>query len=261
MDNPIDIWNRIAGWWDKQVGEGNDFQKQLINPTTLALLDVKPGQRILEIACGNGNFSRILGSVGASVVAVDGSSVFLDLARQRTGSGQGKIDYRQLDVCDERQVRSLGSAEFDSAVCNMAMMDIETIDPLLRALPAVLKPGAPFVFSVCHPCFNSSDVRMTAELVNEDGKLEQRFGISVTRYLKPFVNLSSGILNQPEPHPLFHRPISVILRSCFSAGWIVDGFEEPAFSGSEGGNTFSWKKRPDLSPAMVVRIRQSPAGA
>ena len=52
------IWERIAPWWDQQLGEGNDFQKTLIMPATDRLLDPRPGQVILDVACGNGNYSR-----------------------------------------------------------------------------------------------------------------------------------------------------------------------------------------------------------
>ncbi len=36
------------------MGEGNDFVEVLIWPATLRLLALQPGQRILDIACGNG---------------------------------------------------------------------------------------------------------------------------------------------------------------------------------------------------------------
>jgi len=40
--------------------ESNQFHRELIRPYTEKLLDIKEGQTILDIACGNGNFSRRL---------------------------------------------------------------------------------------------------------------------------------------------------------------------------------------------------------
>ena len=72
----------------------------------------------------------------------------------------------------------------------------------------------------------------------------------------PAAGLSCGIINQPEPHYLFHRPMHVLLGSCFAAGFVVDGMEEPAFPpGMNAKSAFSWAKRPQIPPAMVVRVR------
>jgi len=251
------IWDRIAGWWDESIAEGNEFQRELIMPATDRLLALKPGEFVLDIACGNGNYSRRLGRAGAKVVAFDGSATFVERATRRT-TADGDIEFRLIDATDESSLRSLGEAQFDAAVCSMALMDLPTLAPLLRSLPLLLKPAGRFVFSVPHPCFNSSQLRMTAELVEEQGKLSQIYGVHVSDYLRPTTQLSSGIINQPEPHYLFHRPIGVLFAECFAAGFVVDALEEPAFApGINAKNPFSWAKRPGIPPAMVVRVRSS----
>ncbi len=48
-------WEAIAGDFDARVGDdGNSFHRNLIRPATLRLLDPVPGERILDVACGNG---------------------------------------------------------------------------------------------------------------------------------------------------------------------------------------------------------------
>jgi 2-polyprenyl-3-methyl-5-hydroxy-6-metoxy-1,4-benzoquinol methylase len=250
------IWNRIAGWWDQQIGDGNQFQELLIEPATDILLNPQAGQTILDIACGNGQYSRKLGRRGIRVLACDGSEAFVQLAKVRTTPADGEIKYRVIDATNESALLSLGTSHFDSAVCNMAMMDLPTIDPLLRAVKQLLKPSSPFVFSLPHPCFNSNRSRMVAELINEDGKLEQIYGVRITEYIEPTVDRSAGILHQPEPHYIFHRPISVVLESCFNAGFILDGMKEPTYPiGAGAKNAFSWSKRRSIPPAIVFRVR------
>lgn len=252
------IWERIAGWWDQAIGEGNEFQRELVMPATDRLLVIRPGEAVLDIACGNGNYARRLARAGARVVAFDGSETFIARARQYPHpiEGGGSVEYLVRDATQEADLLSLGEHRFDDAVCSMAMMDLPTIDPLLRSLPRLLKPGGRFVFSVPHPCFNLPASRLTAELVNIDGKLAQVFGVHVTGYLNQSIELSSGIINQPEPHYIFHRPLSALLGACFAAGLVVDGLEEPAFPpGGNGKNAFSWAKRPDIPPVVVVRVR------
>ncbi len=229
------IWERIADFWDDHLGEGNDFQKQLIMPATDRLLEPKPGQTILDIACGNGNYARRLAELGANVVACDLSERFLQRAKAKPGAANAAIEYRRIDATDAEQLLTLEKNRFDSAVCSMALMDMPTVDPLLQTLPKLLKPGGRFVFSVPHPCFNSSGTRMTAELVNESGHMEQTFGIAVRDYLQTRPDLSSGILHQPEPHFCFHRPISMLLQSCFDSGFNVDGGESGAAGAKDHG--------------------------
>ena len=255
-DETRQVWERIAGWWDNEIGEGNEFQRQLIMPATDRLLRPAAGEMILDAACGNGNYARRLARAGAQVVAFDGSPTFIERARARTCVADGNVQYLVFDATDEAAMTALGAGRFDAAVCSMAMMDLPTISPLLRAMRILLKPAGRFVFSVPHPCFNSSRLRMTAELVEEQGKLSQLFGIQVSDYLQPTAELSTGIINQPEPHTLFHRPIHLLLGECFDAGFMVDGIEEPSFPpGTNARNVFSWAKRPHIPPAMVIRLR------
>ena len=84
-----DVWERLGQWWDQAIGEGNDFQKTLIIPATDQLLEPRRDQLILDVACGNGNYSRRLAELGARVVACDFSQSILDLARAKASAGAG----------------------------------------------------------------------------------------------------------------------------------------------------------------------------
>src|SRR5919202_4942025 len=96
-----EIWDSKARFWDERMGEGNPFQRVLVGPASERLLQVQPGQVILEVACGNGVFSRRLASLGAQVVATDFSAEFLELAKARTTEHPERITYRLVDATDE----------------------------------------------------------------------------------------------------------------------------------------------------------------
>jgi SAM-dependent methyltransferase len=114
-----DIWDQNARWWDARMGEGNDWHRLLIAPAVEKLLGVKLGDRVLELACGNGQFARRLASLGARVVACDSSATFLDCARLRTNEDAERIEYRLIDLTGEEHLAALGTDKFDAAVCNM----------------------------------------------------------------------------------------------------------------------------------------------
>jgi SAM-dependent methyltransferase len=255
---PIDVakeaheaWEKNAAWWDEHIGaDGNAFHRELIGPAQLRLLGVQPGERVLDIACGNGQFSREIARIGADVVAFDFSATFIERAKQHSETESiTNIDYRVLDATDETQLGSLGDRDFDAAVCTMALMDIPLIDPLLTVLPALLKPSGRFVFSVQHPCFNSNGI----ELV--EGTDETRPGVLVHEYLDLPPGTGIGIDGQPEPHMYFHRPLHELLGACFQAGFAMDGIEEPAFgpeAKSERG--LGWRNYSQIPPVLAVRM-------
>lgn len=260
--DPLSIWSRNAAYWDEFLGEGNEFQRQLIMPATDRLIEIQPGMKVLDVACGNGNYARRLAASGATVVAFDGAAPFIERAKERTAQAGLTIDYHVIDATDESAMLSLGVGSFDAAVCSMALMDFDPITPAFRAIRQLLKPTGHFVFSLPHPCFASNNPVKTAELVETRGHLVHAYGVKVTRYRTEFQELSPGLLHQPEPHPLFHRPLASIFTQAFESGFVMDGFEEPAFpSNVRVKNVFTWAKRPEIPPAVVVRLRSlsSPA--
>jgi len=250
------IWDANATWWDDRIGDGNVFQDLLIEPPTERLLDVRPDDRILDVACGAGRFTRRIASLGARVVAFDGSTAFVARARERTPA-DAPIEYCVLDAANDEQMRSLGVGGFDKAVCTMALMDMPEIGPLFRGLARVLRPGGAFVFSVLHPCFHSPPMQRFAEIYDEaDGRSGARAGIKVSSYLSPSARKTEGILGQPEPQFVFHRPLSLLLQPGFDAGFAVDAFAEPRLPFDETRKPgLSWADMTDVPPILVVRMK------
>ncbi len=188
-------WSLNAGFWDDYMGEhSNDFHNLLVRPAMDRLLAVEAGDEVLDIACGNGNFSRYLAGLGARVTAIDGSAGMIEKARNRseghgTGASEnetaGEIDYRVIDVTDTKELEGLGTNSFDAAVSNMAVMDMAEVGPMFTAVHGLLKPAGVFVFSLTHPCFQAPYAVRYAEQVDQDGRMIQKVGIKIDRYLTP----------------------------------------------------------------------------
>jgi len=88
-------WNEKAALWDETIGaDGNEFHRLLIVPTVTNLLAMQPGERLFDVACGNGQFSRQMAAAGVTVVAVDSSSVFLERAQAHTQNAGTEIAQR-----------------------------------------------------------------------------------------------------------------------------------------------------------------------
>ncbi len=162
-----------------------------------------------------------------------------------------------VDATDEGALLALGEGAYDAAVCTMALMDMVEIEPLLRALVRLLRPGARFVFSVMHPCFNNpAGDRHLAEERDCDGELVTRYSIAIEHYIRPSVARGLGMIGQPQPHYYFHRPLSLLLGGCFAVGMVLDGLEEPTFPESSAPRrTFSWENYREIPPVLIARLR------
>jgi len=250
-----DIWDQNARWWDGRMGEGNDWHRLLIAPAVEKLLGIHAGERVLELACGNGQFARRLASMGARVVACDSSAAFLDCARSRTTEHSESIEYRLIDLTDEESLAALGTGEFDAAVCNMALMDIASITSLLLAVRRALKAGGHFVFSVPHPCFNTNGTTLLVERDDYQGDGSVTFSVRVTKYRGLSPEKGFGIVGQPQPHYYFHRPLHSLLGACFKAGMMLDGLEEPAFTASSSTIAPRWDNCDEIPPVLAARLR------
>lgn len=254
-------WDANAAFWDERMGDGNSFQRMLVGPATERLLSLRPGERVLEIACGNGVMARRLAHLGARVVATDVSAQMIERARARSaelGEAGQRIEYRVVDAADESALLALGDGGFDAVVCNMALMDMPAIEPLMRAARRLLRPGTEsrFVFSLMHPCFNSGHVRLSIEEDDFGGEIHTVYAVKIARYLEPATQRGLAIIGQPEAQRYFHRPLSLLLGKAFAAGFMVDGLEEPAFTEPEpGARPMGWSHFTDMPPVLVARLR------
>jgi 2-polyprenyl-3-methyl-5-hydroxy-6-metoxy-1,4-benzoquinol methylase len=252
----LEIWNANAAWWDDRIGEGNEFQTHLIEPATERLLEISGGDLILDVACGAGRFARRMADLGGRVIGIDQSSEFIERARARRAKESG-IEYHIADAAKIDSLLSFGIRRFDKAVCTMALMDMPQIQPLLQALKQMLKPAGSFVFSVMHPCFHTPAIQRFTEMYEEEsGRHTVRSGVKVCSYLTPFARKTEGIVGQPRPQLYFHRPLHVLLQSCFDAGFVVDRLEEPALPQPEKQKAgLRWSEMTEIPPILVVRAR------
>lgn len=253
-----EAWNQNAAFWDERMGEGNDFVEKLVWPATERLLALRPGERVLDVACGNGLTSRRLAVRQAEVVAFDFADEMIARARGRTTEHAERITYLVLDATDESALLSLGEGRFDAALCSMALFDMAEISPLMHGLARLLRQGGRFVFSVTHPCFNHAKMAHVAEMEDREGEIVTLYSVKVYGYRLPTVAHGVAMAGQPKPQLYFDRPLHILFGAAFGAGFVLDGLEEPAFPPDHqpGRHPLGWSGRfSEIPPVLVARMR------
>jgi len=105
-----------------------------LGASILARLDPKPGERILDLGCGDGVLTAQISAAGALVTAVDGSPDMVKAAAAR-GVEARLVDARHLPF---RQ-------EFDAVFSNAVLHWIPEADRVIAGIAGALRPGGRFV--------------------------------------------------------------------------------------------------------------------
>ena len=120
--------------WDPATYARNARFVSDLGAPVVALLAPKPGERILDLGCGDGVLTKTLVDLGCDVVAVDSSAPQVEAART-LGLDAHVMDAAALPFVNE----------FDAVFSNAVLHWIRQPDPLIAAVHRALRPGGRFV--------------------------------------------------------------------------------------------------------------------
>lgn len=230
-------WNHVASWYDDLLEDRvSDHHEQIILPGTQRLLAVKAGDRVLDVACGQGILARRLAAVGADVTGVDAAPKLVERASQ-LGAGR-------YVVGDARSLPALKLGLFDAASCVMAIMNIEPISSVFAGVAGLLKPGGRFVLVLLHPAFRSPGQTAWGWDVPKDsapakGPRGDRPPASIAKqyrrvdgYLSPGAKeivMNPGAVSSGKEKIVtmtYHRPVQAYINALAAAGLYTNALEE-----------------------------------
>jgi trans-aconitate methyltransferase len=120
--------------WDPAGYERNARFVSDFGVPVLELLAPQPGERILDLGCGDGALTERIAATGARVTGVDGSEEFIEAARAR-GLDAHVMDGQQLTY----------HAAFDAVFSNAALHWMHDADAVLAGVHRALVPGGRFI--------------------------------------------------------------------------------------------------------------------
>ena len=210
-------WNKVAGWYDKLVGErGSDYHEKVLLPGALRMLAPQKGEKVLDVGCGQGGFSRELARSGADVTGLDSSEKLIKTAKSRSAN----IKYFTADASN---LRILQSGSFDAASCIMAIQNMEPLDKVIGEMARILKNDGRLLLVMSHPCFRIA--RQSGWGIDEKRKLQYRRVDSYMTAQKIPIQMHPG--SAPGLHTwTFHRPLTEYFKQLNARDLVVTRFEE-----------------------------------
>lgn len=141
-------WGKVAQWYDDYLENTEDsYQRQVILPNLLRLLAPKRGDRVLDVACGQGFFTRAFAQAGAHVEGADISKELIARARELSPKN---IPFH---VAPAHQLSFAKDASFDAATIVLAIQNIENITEVFAEVHRILKSGGRLFLAMVHPAF------------------------------------------------------------------------------------------------------------
>lgn len=211
-------WEGASKWYSKITGDkGHYYHDHLVLPGVLKMLDLKPGDKLLDLACGNGVLAKRI-SNGVDYTGFDISRSLIEDARQSVN--KKNFNFFVGDVTEPLQPNI---KEYSHATVILAIQNIKNPVKVFENASRHLVKGGRLVIVMNHPMFRIP--RQTMWETDVNNKIQYR---RVNRYLSPLeipINIHPGQTNSPITWD-FHFPLSTYSKWLNESGFSIDLIEE-----------------------------------
>jgi ubiquinone/menaquinone biosynthesis C-methylase UbiE len=209
-------WGKVADWYDDLVLSENSYQKTVILPGVLRLLGEIKGEKILDVACGQGFFAAEFSSKDALVSGVDISPELIKKA-------QSNAPKAKFYVAQSHELLEVVSPSFDKATLILAAQNIEKIDETYKSVWKLLKPKGKFVVVLNHPAFRIP--KHSSWIFDEKAGVQSRKIDAYMREIRQEILMHPGDRNS-KTTVSFHRPLQYFFKLATNNNFSVLRLEE-----------------------------------
>jgi ubiquinone/menaquinone biosynthesis C-methylase UbiE len=253
-------WNKVADWYDELLKNDDSYQAKVILPNLLRVLDLKKGEKVYDLACGQGYFANVFAHMGADVVASDLSKKLIEKAKEevkftshRSDLGEGGIAFY---ITPAHRAQFLKDNSVNTVVIVLAIQNIENINEVLVECKRILKKDGRIVMVLNHPAFR---VPQASDWIFQDG-VQSRI---VSKYLsesKLSIDMTPGEKNLKKKISTisFHRSLQYYVKLFAKNGFAITRLEEwisHKQSGTGPRQLAEDKARKEIPMFMCIEIK------
>lgn len=211
-------WGGVASWYDDYLQDEDTYQAKVIAPNLMRVLSIKQGERVLDVACGQGYFTREAKKHTDAVVGADISKELIAKAKAQTQSPD-----TPYYAAPAHKLAFAKDGEFDAALCVLALQNIDELGPVFKEVKRVLKPGGRFVFVLNHPAFRV--LRRSSWGWDDEAKTQYRRVDGYLSSAKVSVDMHPGKKGGATTVS-YHRSLQDFVKALSGAGLCVTKLEE-----------------------------------
>ena len=224
-------WEKSADWYQNLLTEENTYQKDLILPNLLRLLEIKKGETILDLACGPGFFAKEFFKKGARVIGADISESLIKAAKENSPE---TIRYY---VSPAVRLPFIKSSSINKITIILAIQNMDNVRGIFTECARALKPGGKLLLVLNHPAFRNPKQsewewdaekkiqyrRMDSYLSESKAKIDMRPSTSS----QPMQGSGGQARQVPSEYTIsFHRPLQFYFKALEKSGFAVTRLEE-----------------------------------
>ena len=215
-------WGKVATWYDNHLEKDTDsYHAKVVHPHLLRMLGVVKGKRILDLACGQGIFSRMLAEKGAFIIGADIGKELIAIAEKNNKEHAFKAHYFVTPSHDLYMVKN---GTIDILVCVLAIQNIEKLQETIQEVKRVLTPSGVCYFVLNHPAFRNPTHTHWGYDEHEDKQYRR-----VEEYMsesKIKIDMTPGSKTDKKYTVSFHRPLQVYMKAFAKHGLAITRLEE-----------------------------------
>jgi len=213
-------WGNVASWYDELLGGVGTYQKELILPNLQRLMGIKEGEMVLDLACGQGFFTREFAKIGAKLTGVDISPELIKIAQTNSPKDI------QFLVSPADKLTTIKDGSFDKVTIILALQNIDNMKGVIAESFRVLKTGGKLFLVLNHPAFRvpqKSDWGYDAVKKVQYRRIEKYLTETMFK-----IDMTPGEKNikVKKYTTSYHRPLSTYFHVLHQAGFLISDLDE-----------------------------------
>lgn len=213
-------WGKVAKWYDELIEDSENYQKDLILPNLIRLMNINKNEVILDVACGQGFFVREFSKFSKNVTGVDISKELVDLAKEHS------IGDEEYFISPSDNLSFLKNSSIDKISIILAIQNIEKVSETLKEFNRVLKNNSKVYLVLNHPAFRIP--KKSDWFFDEKTKIQYR---KISHYMseqmiKIDMNPGEKDYKNKKYTFSFHRPLQYYFKVFNDCGFKVTKLEE-----------------------------------
>lgn len=217
MNNKQTSWGGVAGWYDDLIKEPSNYQKDVILPNLLRVMEIKKGEKVLDLACGQGFFAGEFSKAGATVAGVDISPELINIAKR-------EIKNVEFFVSSADDLKIFKDKSIGKVAIVLAIQNIQNLNGVIKEVSRVLADGGKFYLVLNHPAFRIPE--STSWAFDEAKGIQYRREDSYMSESKTEIDMTPGSKTDKKFTVSFHRPFQLYFKTLKANGFCVSGLEE-----------------------------------